>query len=327
MLKSLRKNVSTIIKILIAVGLMYYMVHKGLFDIEAFKDLLNPFVIFVLLLITGINLVVSNYRWIVLLKSRGFDTSFKSTIPVYLIGIFFNYALPGSIGGDVVKAYYIAQDHIQRKVAAVTSVIVDRIVGLYAMVIMALVTLAMNGQMVFERTELRSIVWMTVVVFSLMSLFFAMVFSRRVRAWKMFDEYLTKIPGGKPALKIYDAFHSYRQNKMALLMTFALSFVAQIFVVLFMYFIGVVLHENIGIDAYFFAVPTGLIIMAIPISVAGVGVGQMAFLYLFQIYTQQQSVIGQTAITAFQLALLIWGLLGAFFYLKRKRPVISENPA
>lgn len=322
-----RKVLSLLLKASVATGLIYFMVKKGLFDMSAFHDLLKPGPIVILLILAGLSLVLNNYRWMLLLKSRGFLTTFKATFEVQLIGNFFNYALPGSVGGDVVRAYYFARDHADRKVEAVTSVIVDRVLGLYAMVVMAFIPLILQWHLVQERADLHTVALVTFIVFFFMSLFFAVVFSRRIRAWNFFDHYLKKFPGGKQMLKVYDGFHQYRGDKLTLVWAFLMSFSSQAAATFFMYAVGIVLKEDISLATYFFAVPLGFIIMSIPVSIAGLGIGQMAFLLLFQMYSGQKSVIGQTAITAFQLALLIWGLVGAYLYLRRKRPSFDELAA
>ncbi|MNU01394.1 hypothetical protein D3C72_2447830 [compost metagenome] len=57
---------------------------------------------------------------------------------------------------------------------------------------------------------------------------------------------------------------------------------------------------------------------AIPISPAGVGVGQAAFYFLFNVYTGTETELGPTVITAYQVGMFVLSLWGAFFYLRRK---------
>ncbi|NJL25268.1 MAG: hypothetical protein HC902_08875, partial [Calothrix sp. SM1_5_4] len=42
---------------------------------------------------------------------------------LYLIGIFFNFALPGSVGGDVVRGYYLVADHPERRMDSILSIV------------------------------------------------------------------------------------------------------------------------------------------------------------------------------------------------------------
>jgi hypothetical protein len=64
----------------------------------------------------------------------------------------------------------------------------------------------------------------------------------------------------------------------------------------------------------------GFLVTAVPIAPAGVGVGQVAFHYLFQTYLDRPTTFGTTAITAFQLTLVCWAVVGAVLYLRRRKP-------
>jgi uncharacterized membrane protein YbhN (UPF0104 family) len=57
---------------------------------------------------------------------------------------------------------------------------------------------------------------------------------------------------------------------------------------------------------------------AIPISPAGVGIGQAAFFFLFNEYLGHESDLGSVVITTYQIAQFILSLSGAIFNLARK---------
>ena len=52
--------------------------------------------------------VVSSVRWRLLARALGFDGSTLRYVGYYFVGMFFNLALPTSVGGDVVRAWYLA---------------------------------------------------------------------------------------------------------------------------------------------------------------------------------------------------------------------------
>jgi len=52
-----------------------------------------------------------------------------------MVGSFYNSFMPGSTGGDLVKAYYAAK-HTTHRTRAVMTVIIDRILGLLALIIL-----------------------------------------------------------------------------------------------------------------------------------------------------------------------------------------------
>ncbi len=87
----------------------------------------------------GISLVIRTYRWHILLSGAGSKVRFSRLLSLYLIGSFFNAFLPSGLGGDVVRAAEAAQD-VESSVA-VGTVLVDRLTGLMALFMMALVVL------------------------------------------------------------------------------------------------------------------------------------------------------------------------------------------
>lgn len=317
-----------ILKFVFAFGLIGLLIYHGQLDLSLLKELLAPQYSILLLALAGVSIVILNYRWLLLMQERGLDTNFQKSFPVYLIGIFFNYALPGSVGGDVVKAYYVAQDFRPRRADAVATVLVDRILGLYSMLIISLAVILANLGFVMSEPKLVAVSLTVGAFFLLVTLFFCVALSRWLRDLVGFETFLEKMPLGDKLNKAYLLIHAYRDHLGVLYKSLLLSVVSQVVTIIFMYVVGQAIGEgHIGWSTYFFAVPIGFIASAIPLAPAGIGVGQMAFLFLFQVFSGEQTPLGQTAITAFQIALLLWGFLGAYFYLRRKKPVFDEVQA
>lgn len=314
-----------LLKFSVAFGLIGLMIHQELIDFSVLKKLASPPYLAIGLFFGLINLAIVNWRWAYLLRTREFDVNARKTMPLTLIGVFFNYAIPGAIGGDVVKAYYVARDNPGRKVDAVTSVIVDRILGLYGMVILALSAIILNYGFVFSHSTLSLVGFSTAAVFVVMTLFLGAAFSRRLRRLLHMDKGLGILPGGAMLLRLYDAFQVYRENTKAVYVSLLASILSQMVAIGFMMFVGYAVGDsNLRPDTFFFAVPLGFIVSALPIAPAGIGVGQYAFLMLFRLYSGTDTNLGQTAITAFQVVLFIWGLAGAYFYMQKKRPSLEE---
>ncbi|MGE0762483.1 MAG: lysylphosphatidylglycerol synthase transmembrane domain-containing protein [Bdellovibrionales bacterium] len=325
----IRQRLINFAKLGFAIGLIWYLIARGHLDLSLFSQLLAPQPLVLGLGLVGTTILVQAWRWQILLLSRGFTTSYLEATRLFLIGTFFNYALPGSIGGDVVKGYYIAQDNPQRRVDAVLTVILDRLLGLYAMVILALSAIVVNWPRVAAEMRLKSLALGTLIVFLLMTLFWLAAFSRRFSQLLQVDRWLQKLPLQEKLLRLYRATQAYSTCKSILLKALILSAVAQVISTGFMMMVGFATgHSEISIGTYFFAVPLGFIAASLPIAPAGLGVGQVAFLVLFQLYSGQASQLGQVAITAFQMALLAWGLVGALLYLQRgRRPEPSPGSA
>ncbi len=323
----LKQAVTTLIKLALAMGLIVWMVEKGAIDFSVLKNLSHPSAVAAgLSLVFGL-IFINNYRWLILLRAQGFATTIRWTLPLSLIGIFFNYAMPGGVGGDVVKGFYLLRAHQTRRMAGAVSILMDRIIGLCTMITTAAVALALNWGQVRQNAELTTLATLIFLFFAGFVLFFAVALSPAVGRLGFLRLAFEKLPGGSAARRVYESLHSYRSSPASLAAAFFLSALSQTAVIALFYLIGRSMGlDEIPLSAYFFLVPVGLVTMSLPLSPAGIGVGQAAFYFLFGLFNAPHAHVGSTAVTAFQIAQFFWGLFGAYFYLRRGRPEI-EAPA
>jgi glycosyltransferase 2 family protein len=71
-------------------------------------------------------------RWGYLVRAIGLPFTTLDALRLGFVGFYYNMALPSSVGGDLIKAYYMAREH-DRRTMAIATIIVDRIVGLWAL--------------------------------------------------------------------------------------------------------------------------------------------------------------------------------------------------
>jgi hypothetical protein len=102
----------------------------------------------------GGTLLVGVIRWRTVLRVQGLGLPFTRAAEISLVAHFFNSFLLGTVGGDVMKAYCAARETQHKKTEAVVTVFVDRVIGLWAMLVFATVMLIPNVGL-FERLGLR----------------------------------------------------------------------------------------------------------------------------------------------------------------------------
>src|SRR3989344_4860306 len=106
-----KKISSLVLKLSFPSTLIVYMVKSGHLDPKEVWELMTVPNVLLALTLVGINITLAAWRWIILLQARGFQIPLSYGFSLYLIGMFFNHALPGSVGGDVVRGYYLVSDH------------------------------------------------------------------------------------------------------------------------------------------------------------------------------------------------------------------------
>jgi len=316
--QNLTKLLVPVAKIVFAAGIIYYLIHKGSLDFSVFAQVAQPSSLSLLFLIIFLGVFLNNIRWNFLVAGQGIKMKNYELLKLSFIGLFFNYAMPGGVGGDVVKAVYLVKEQPEHKYAAAVSIFMDRAVGFFVMTIVASLSLIYNWQRVRSSPPLMALALAIFVLTIIFFVFFAFSLSLKIRESHFIEKFFKILPFGEKFRKVYLSLHSYRKAPGALAKAIAMSFVSQFIGTYFFYLVGQVLHVNLALDLYLFIVPAGMIVLALPISPAGVGVGQVAFLYLFNLLLGSASNFGATAITLNQVIQLCWALIGAVFYIQRR---------
>ena len=263
------------------------------------------------LLMVGLIYPIFSTRWWLLMHVRGLHFSWFKAFRLALVGCFFNYCMPGSTGGDFVKAYYAAKGS-DRKADAIISVVVDRILGLLGLFIVAGVTgLTMLGD---PRVRyITGIIWLC----GLCGVIGASIyFSSRLRQVFQLDSIIAKLPGGELLSKIDQAAVAYRGHVGALFMGLGLATLLHLILVSATVIAGIALGIEQPIGLMFNVIPVLYLGAAIPISYQGLGVmeaigGQLLVNPPLCTFNQLVGILMLARV--FQ---LFYSLLGALFLLK-----------
>jgi uncharacterized membrane protein YbhN (UPF0104 family) len=84
-----------------------------------------------------VGLLGSFLRWFTLVRTVGLKFQPFDAIKLGFIGNVFNLVIPGAVGGDVIKAVFLARAHPRNKAAAIASMVIDRILGLAGLFLLA----------------------------------------------------------------------------------------------------------------------------------------------------------------------------------------------
>lgn len=257
-------------------------------------------------------------RWQRLLRAQKIELKYAQAFRLTLIGLFFSFALPGGVSGDVVKAYYIAQHKADRRMTAIASIGIDRLFGVVAMLGLALTVMSTDLTHVLASPEVTLIYYSVATLFLTLILLCYFLFSQsgfHSTPMKFVRRYFIRVPRASQLLEIA---HGFGREKGVFTQSLAISIIGQILGTLMFLYAGHLIEPNVRWTTYFFCVPIGMIVTAIPISPGGVGVGQAAFYFLFNLYLGQKSDLGPTLMTIYQMFCFICGIAGAIFYLQHR---------
>ncbi|MCB0356752.1 MAG: flippase-like domain-containing protein [Bdellovibrionales bacterium] len=319
MTAKLKKYTIQFAKLLFDGGLLYWMLAQGNLDINSFKNILTPSFVVICYLLVLLMLNVNNMRWWLLLKARHFTTSYLNTLSLTFIGLFFNFVMPGSVGGDVIKGYYICKDHPERKIDAAFTILMDRVIGIFAMLSLALIGILISWQNISHNMVIVNLFWFMLILFFVILFVFVFFLLQNNQAKWIKKVEATHFVGIGFIIKVLRAFQAYRNNVKVIILTFVFSLMSQLLAVAMFAFVGEQLGEELSFAAYMFAVALGFITSAVPISPGGVGVGQVAFFFFFKTYTGQDLQVGSIGITIQQATMFSLGLIGGLLYLRTSK--------
>lgn len=318
MWKSLMIN---LLKLSIAGGLILWLINSGELDLRQLARVVQQPWLAVAMIsywLLGPTLM-SSYRWLLLLRGAGYQLTWPQAIRLQLIGFFFNSAMPGAVGGDLIKVVYVIKDNKHMgKTPAMMSIFLDRVIGLAGLFAIGLVTCFFAFDRLMETAVLQGVFGLLITLNVLVIIFFTAALWH-YRQNDPFAHFLRRpIPGFPLILKLYDALRVYRDRRQYILACFGLSVVVQFGALTLFYYIAYDLLSPTGavpfvdIASIF---PIGTLTLAIPIAPGGLGVGHVAFDRLFAMINLAQ---GANVFNLFVLSNLAFNMLGVIPYLKMK---------
>ncbi|MDB5104535.1 MAG: hypothetical protein JWP91_2224 [Fibrobacteres bacterium] len=258
-------------------------------------------------------------RWFLLLRQAGLRVGAGRVFSLQMIGIFFNSLIPGGTGGDLIKGYYLYKEHEDKDQSlALTSIAMDRFVGLYGLLCVAMAMTVINYDLWKDSPAMRinSIFYACVFLAftSLIAFFFSPWSSRYLEHPR-----LHKAPGGRFLKSLSDSLMVYRARPWGLLPPLALGIIVDCGLILLYSFSANSLGLTLPLRVHGFVVPTLTMINGIPISPSGLGTGEAAGEWMYRNLGVAEG--GSEVLALVHICILVTSLFGApFYFLYRIKP-------
>lgn len=314
-------------KFAFAFGVLWYMVANGKLDLEVVKRGFanTPFMVSAISLVF-LAVCLALLRWKLLLEGQGLILTNAQVARYGMIGAFFNTTMPGAVSGDLIKAWYLIADRKgQKKTPVLTSIVLDRVIGVFGLIIVSASPILLFGPSVWEVPQLRAIAVPVLGLFLGVVVFFAYIM---LSVWgplaylrRRMDP-LGEYKLGKVFLQAYDAWTSYRERPWILVLSLLISITNHLCMVLVVIMAAKAIgDETLSMFHYFLLVPVGLLTTAIPVAPAGLGVGHAAFDALFSLVGSSH---GPEMFTMLVTVQILFNLSGIIFYLRS--PKLEPEP-
>ena len=267
----------SILKILISLSLVAFVLTT--IDTKRLLEILlnvNLFWLFLAFIFYNLSKIVSAIRLLYYFREIGINIKQKSNLILYYIGMFYNLFLPGGIGGDGYKAYLLNRYHDTKLSLIIQALLFDRVSGLIALIFL--------GAMLYPFSSF-DIPFFYYLAFALIFLIYPIFFivSKRLDKFLLYFKHTT-----------------------------LLGLVVQILQLISAIFIIFSLNSNVPIIDFLVLFLISSVVSVLPISVGGVGVRELTFLYGLKLINYPADV-GVAFSFLFFFITMLSSLIGVFF--------------
>ena len=279
----LKKSLLFSLKLALALTLLYWLYDSDAFDLNAFQELefsrntaqllgLNAILLFVGALLLSLRM----WRLLNLLE---FNVSINEAIRVNLASMCLGLMLPGLIGVDAIRATYFCLKTRDRKVDAFTCILTDRIIGIYALILLATIAAGI-GVLVNLPSVHYGFVLLSGGLLLALSLGIIVISSKRLLEASTLSIIYDRLPSGlhKMTTALQNIFR-FRQDVGICLF---ISLVSQIITIVNFVIIGSLINDNLPVLAHFIIDPIALFFNTVPITPGGLGITESAFAFLYE---------------------------------------------
>jgi uncharacterized membrane protein YbhN (UPF0104 family) len=247
---------------------------------------------------------LSAVRWRTLLPEK---FPVRKLFSLYMIGSFFSTFLPGLIGGDAVRAYYLNKDAKQLS-TTLASVFMDRYIGFVCLMLIGIAAfpLSLGSFAGSPYAWSMPVIFVSFIVASIG--FFGLQLGKRFRVMTEF----------------YDYFSLLRKRKGAIVSALSASVIIQ-----FMnFFMVVILAWRMGLQVSLLQLavflPIVITLSSLPISISGLGVREGSFVILLGLIGIRPEAATSLSLAWF-FSTVLGSLPGLMFYVLQDRARKKES--
>ena len=279
----LKKFLVFCLKLALALTLLYWLYDSDALDLSAFHQLefnsntvrllgLNA----ILLFIGAILLSLRMWRLLNLLE---FNVSISEAIRVNLASMCLGLMLPGLVGVDAIRATYFCLKTRDRKVDAFTCILTDRIIGIYALILLA--TIAAGIGMLIDLPSIHNgFILVSGGILLAFTLVIAIISSKQLLEVSHLSIIYNRLPS--VLQNIITAIQSILGFRRDVGICLLISVISQIITIINFVIIGSLINDNLPVLAHFIMDPIALFFNSVPITPGGLGITESAFAILYE---------------------------------------------
>lgn len=257
------------------------------------------------------------WRWSAILSALGYPRSFRALFPIVWIGIFFGQTIPSGLGGDVARIWLVHKTKLPG-VIAVSSMLIDRLLGILAILLLVVVAIA---QLVLLKIDPTVVYGVALLAAAVSGGFVVLLLLRRL------PSPLRRYRGVDVLMRFSEHLQSILFSPRLLWRPYLCSLIIQLALVMVVYVLAGGLGLGVSFAACLVIIPISNLVQSVPISVGGWGLREGFFLLAFgQIGVAEADALALSVL--FGLSNLLSSLPGAIVWLAygRQSPAGTDAP-
>ena len=313
-----KKTLVTLLQVAVTVGLLAWLFRDGKQNREMLTALSSANLLWIAAAfgVYGIVVLAAVTRWKVLLSVQGIHIAWTRLASLFLIGLLFNPFLPGGTGGDVAKIFYLLKETPDKKPAALLAVLMDRLMGLFGLILIAGVVMAVRWQWLIQPAG--SMRWLVMIGMIFGGSLAFIVTSIAVTGLGLVHKLPERMPLRDKLVDLSVAYNLYGRSWRKSLLALALCVPVHLGSFSLFYCVGQAFKESAPLGSlmdYWGIMPIVGTIAALPISIGGTGPREMAFMDLLGgLCGITPSMAKLISLTGY-FVLILWSMAGGIAYL------------
>jgi len=297
-----------LLKIAISMLLIAVLIARS--DLDKYAELIkgsSPLYLGIAFIVTIISIIVSAYKWQLLVIAQGFSVPLRKLISSYFVGLFFNNFMPTSIGGDVVRVLDLRK-MTNNGPAAAASVVAERVLASFTLGLIVLCGVACSAE-AMARYHIIIGIFVGICVLALIAVVYAHKLGELLSRHQA--SIMTRFKETAESIRVSVS------NRPILVRVLLYSFIFQLMVVAINIFIIKALGLNVPVAFVFLFIPIIFAITMLPISMNGLGLREATYAYFFA----QVGLSTEESVTVslfFFLIVTLVSLIGGVIFALRK---------
>lgn len=306
-----RPAFTVIAKLVLCFGLLGWLIASGRLDLARLAVVPFSWDIVLVVVFLLASMVLQAIRWQWLLRIQGIVAPFREILQLSWVGYFAAIFLPGGAGGDVAKAYLIARARTSGRTRAVSTVLVDRFVGLYSLLLLGCASFAWLALHDEVNPAIMSIAGFT------LALTLALTAMPLVFAWRPIRGLLWHVMPRALWNSLRESWISYHGSKRAIALCLLISLVSNSLVLASLAAAADALELAVPLARIFLVGPVIVLANSLPITPGGTGVGEVTGERLFSLLGLSG---GAEMMLLVRIVLVLTSLPGGLLWAAKKRP-------